>query len=187
MTTFILHGGNTSIPTKRNNEFYVELAKRTPNNGKILFIFFAKEQDKWEQFLDYNKTSFKKTRIKKDFEFDIATPEKSQLINQIDSADCIYICGGNDEELKKPLAKIKNLRNLLEGKTIMGCSAGANILSTYFYRNSKERIEKGLGILPIKVFCHYNPNKKEKLEQLKVHGEKLPIYTIPEIDFIILE
>ena len=187
MTTFILHGGNTGSPSPKNFELYQELANKTPNGGKILFIFFAQEESKWKQFLNYNKSNFKRTKIKKNFKFEIATPEKSRLTKQLDSADCIYIGGGTYNLLKNQLIKIKNLKGLLEGKTIMGCSAGANILSTYFYRNSKQRIEEGLGILPIKVFCHYDENKKEKLEQLKNYKKNLPVHTIKEENFIILE
>lgn len=187
ITNYILHGGNTGVFCARNFELYKELANRTPDNGKILFMFFAIDQEKWEPSLRYNKISFQRTRTKKDFNLEIANPETDKLIKQINSANTIYICGGNDDKLREPLEKIKNLENLLDGKTIMGCSAGANILSKYFYRNSLERVEKGLGILPIKVFCHYNDCKKEKLRQLKNHKESLLVYTIPEEDFIILK
>ncbi len=187
MTTFILHGGHTSKPAERNDQLYSEIMKKIPDNGKILFIYFAQNQTKWPEFLEQNKKSFKKTKIQKNLEFAIATPEKNQLTKEIASADCIYLCGGRDSALKERMAEVKDLKKLIQGKIIMGCSAGANIFSKYFYRNSKKRIEKGLGILPIKIFCHYNENKKEQLEQLKIHEEKLPIYTIPEIDFIILK
>ena len=67
MTTYLLHGGNTGNPSSRNFELYKELANRTPDKGKILFIFFAIDQDKWEQSLEYNKISFQRTKTKKDF------------------------------------------------------------------------------------------------------------------------
>ncbi|MGD9276043.1 MAG: Type 1 glutamine amidotransferase-like domain-containing protein [Candidatus Pacearchaeota archaeon] len=186
-TTYILHGGNTGVPCARNFELYKELARQTPDKGKILFMFFAIDKEKWEPSLEHNKNSFQKTKTTKKFNLEIANPKTEKLIEQINSTDTIYICGGNDDWLKKPLEKINNLEKLLKGKTIMGCSAGANILSKYFYRNSKQRVENGLGIIPIKVFCHYNKNKKEKLKELKSYGKNFPIYTIPEEDFIILE
>ncbi len=185
--TYLLHGGNTRIPSTRNFELYKEMAERTPNRGKILFIFFAIDIDKWDKSLWHNEKSFQRTKTTKNFKLEVATPKIDKLIEQINSADTIYICGGNDDKLKEPLEKIKNLKKLLENKTIMGCSAGANILSQYFYRNNKQRVEKGLGIIPIKVFCHYNESKKEKLKQLENYEKELPVYIIHEEDFIIIK
>ena len=43
MTTFILHGGYTSTPNESNKKYYSEILNRIPENGKILFIYFAQE------------------------------------------------------------------------------------------------------------------------------------------------
>jgi peptidase E len=109
------------------------------------------------------------------------------LTGQIQTSDCIYIRGGVDEPLKNILSCLDSFGKLIKGKLVVGSSAGANILSKYYWRNSKNCIEEGLGILPIKVFCHYNETKKESFEQLKNHEEDLPVHTIPETEFIILE
>lgn len=186
MTTFILQGGYTSTPTERNKIFYQEIVKRIPENGKVLFLYFAQDQNTWEELLENDREKFEKTGSR-NLELKISNFPENGLIEQINNADCIYIRGGSNDSLREQLEKIDDLKKLIGGKVIVGSSAGANLLSTYFYTNDKERVERGLGVLPIKVFCHYNNTKKAKLRELENHGEKLPVYTIPEADFVIVE
>ncbi|MBR9701373.1 type 1 glutamine amidotransferase-like domain-containing protein [Candidatus Pacearchaeota archaeon] len=187
MTTFILHGGYPNKPSQSNDDFYSEIVKRVPNNGKILFIYFARSQDQWKNRLEKDIKNFRKTKTQKNFEFEVASPEINKLTDQITSSDCIYIRGGRNYTLKDILTKVDNFGKLIEGKIVIGSSFGAYILSKYFYGKSKDRIVEGLGILPIKVLCHYDSSKKNQLELLRAHGENIPIKTIPETEFIIIE
>ena len=125
--------------------------------------------------------------IEKGLNLEISSTNLEKLKEQIKSSDCIYLRGGDDKPLQDKLKQIQNLKELIKDKIVVGSSAGANILSKYFYRNSKQRIEEGLGILPIKIFCHYNECKQEKLKQLKSHEEILPVYTTPETEFVIIK
>ena len=83
--------------------------------------------------------------------------------------------------------KIENLAKLFEGKIVGGSSAGAYVLSKYFYSNSRDSVHEGTGVLPIKCFAHYSDEKADKLKMLKEYGEDLKIYTIPETEFIVIE
>jgi len=186
MTTFILHGGYTSTPNESNKRYYSEIINRTPENGRILFLYFAQEESKWKNLLENDKENMNKTGIIKKLNLEIASTDKRELLTQIQSADCLYLRGGKDDSLRRILEEINCFDELIQGKLVVGSSAGANVLSKYCWRNSKKSVEEGLGILPIKVFCHYDETKKQALEKLKAHKENLPVYTIPETEFIII-
>lgn len=117
----------------------------------------------------------------------LASEKTYTLIDQIKSADVIYLRGGETEMLKEMLSKIKNLSELWQGKIVAASSAGVYVLSKYYYTNSKDDIYEGFGILPIKTFCHYAEEKSDKLEKLKKYGEDLKVYAIPEEKFFIIE
>ncbi len=59
---------------------------------------------------------------------------------------------------------------MFEGKVIVGISAGAAIIAEYYLDEGSE-IEKGLGLLPIKIMVHYSDDRAEELKRLqKAHG-----------------
>lgn len=55
------------------------------------------------------------------------------FVEQIKQADVIYLKGGNTNWLHDRLAEIPDLINLLSGKIVAGSSAGALVLSKYYY------------------------------------------------------
>lgn len=187
MTVFILHGGYTSTPNESNKKYYYEIAKRIPKNGKILFIYFAQDKSKWDSLLQNDKENFEKTGVEIDFNCEIASSDQKRLTQQIQSSDCIYIRGGEDYTLIESLEGLENFEELIKGKTVVGSSLGAYTISKYFYSNGKDCIEEGLGSLPIKIFCHYDDTKKKQLEELKAHNGDLPVYTLPDTEFVIIE
>lgn len=184
MTTFILHGGYTSTPNENNRNYYSEIAKRIPKDGRILFVYFAREESKWKSLLENDKENFKKSGVKINFNCEIASSSPEKLIRQIKSSDCIYMRGGEDYRLIDILKNLGNFKDLVKGKIVVGSSMGVWALSTYVYGNG---IEKGSGILPIKTFCHYNDTQKEKLEELKNYNENLPVYVLKDTEFVIIE
>ncbi len=124
---------------------------------------------------------------KKNLRFILADDITNTFIEQIKNANTIYLRGGDTDVLKNILGKVKNLNQLFQNKIISGSSAGAYVLSTYYYTNSKNKIEHGLGVLPIKTFCHYTEEKSDTLNMLKTYNEDLEIYAIPEEKFFVIE
>ncbi len=175
MTKFILHGGYTRIENEDNKNFFEEVKK---NAKQILCIYFARDKKEWKKRFEEDK---------KKFNFDnLAMADEEDIENQIKMADTIFLSGGDTEILKKRLIKIR-FKDLIKGKTISGSSAGALVLCKYFYNNDNDKFLEGLGILNIKLFCHYSEDKKDKLEMLKKFKENLKTYVLRDYEFIILE
>lgn len=107
--------------------------------------------------------------------------------NQLKSADVVFLKGGITLSLYKILKKVPNLEKSFSGKIIAGSSAGALVLAKYYYDGDYDTYNEGLGILPIKMICHWGEQRHSKLEDLKKFGEKLEIYAIPEEKFVIYE
>ncbi|MCB9802941.1 Type 1 glutamine amidotransferase-like domain-containing protein [Candidatus Nomurabacteria bacterium] len=187
MTKYILHGGATSKDSPDNKKFFNEAMSSLPDQAVILFVYFAREKELWPKMLEQDKLHFSPTDKQKVFNFTIADDKISNLIEQIKKADLIYLRGGQTDRLKDTLSKVKNLGGLLKDKVVVGSSAGAYVLSRYYYTNSKDIILNGLDILPIKTFCHYSEEKADKLDKLKQYEENLKVYAIPEEKFFIIE
>jgi len=189
MTKYILHGGATSSPSIHNKNFFAETTKDLSEPVKVLVVYFActREKKKWEELVENDKKKFSEANPDKKLEFTVASDNISTLIEQITSSDVIYIRGGIETFLYELFLKIKNLKELFQDKVVAGSSAGAYVLSKYFYSNSRDRIEEGTGVLPIKTLAHYSDALSGKLEELKEHGEDLRVYTIPETEFVIIE
>jgi peptidase E len=187
MTKFILHGGYTGDPSIHNANFYKEMVASLPPPVKILTVYFAAPKDKWSELLEDDKKKFFKFNPGLKMEFRLASDNLDTLVNQIRSADTIYIRGGKELLVHEIFKKVKNLAELFEGRVVAGSSAGANVLSKYFYSNNRKKIMEGTGLLPIKCFVHYSDEKADKLEMLKEYGEDLKIYTIPETEFVVIK
>ena len=85
----------------------------------------------------------------------IVKATEENFIEEIKSADVIYIRGGDTQKLKDTLDGYPGFKELIKGKTVAGSSAGAYVLSTYYYTNSKGKVLEGYGCLPLRVVCHY--------------------------------
>lgn len=187
MTKFILHGGYTSTPSIHNTNFFKEMVKGLSEPVKILNVYFAAEKGKWQELFEDDKNKFSSFNPGIKMEFTLASDDMDTLIGQIKSTDVVYIRGGRELLVYEIFRKIENLKELFDGKVVGGSSAGAYVLSKYFYSNSRDSIQEGTGVLPIKCFAHYSDEKADKLQMLKEYGEKLEIYTIPDTEFVAIE
>ena len=187
MTKFILSGGPSKEKSANQQAFFYEVVKGLPEPIKILGVYFARKKEQWPGLFEQEKRKLSSLSPKKNLEFVLADEDKNVFIQQLQSTTVVFIRGGNELLLKKHLGGIENLNELFQDKVIAGSSAGANILAQYYYANDRDRIEEGLGILPIKAFCHYTDQKREKLEKLKQYGQELKIYAIPEGKYYVIE
>lgn len=188
MTKYILHGGATGNKTDDNKNFFFKATDGLSDPVNVLCIYYAKEEkEKWADLFVEDKINFSSASPQKVLNFVMADDKTSAFTEQLKSADVIYLRGGNTHVLQDYLEKVDDLENLWRDKVVAGSSAGALVLSKYYYENDDDTFNKGLGILPIKTFCHYTEEKSDKLEKLKKYGEELKIYAISEGKFFIIE
>jgi len=187
MTRFILHGGATNLPVESNREFFKVSVPSLNKKIKVLIIYFARKKEDYPWMFEQDVNNFKTNSPKKDLEFVIADDNIGLLKKQISDSDVIYVRGGNTIPLVKKLKQVGDLKKLLENKVYAGSSAGMYAIAKYYYSNDRNRIEKGLSILPIKAFAHWEDAKQEIINKLDAYKEKLPIYKVREGEFVIIE
>lgn len=188
MTKYILHGGATGTPSVHNDNFFKEMLKGLPDSINILLIYFAKDKKKWESLTNNDKENFAKANDNKELNFEVASNDIEKLGQQIKNADLIYMRGGDlTEVLLAEMSRLDDLVKLFDGKVVSGSSAGAYVLSKYFYSQDMGGIFEGTGVLPIKCTAHYTEIKDPFIEKMKNTGEDLDIYPIPETEFVIIE
>jgi len=188
---YILLGGYPSRASDGGKAFLEEFINGFEESVKILDCVFARPQGEWEEKVTEDREFFKTHLTGKKFKIELAQPEK--FIDQVKWANAIYFCGGRTSQLKKILAESPGWERELEGKTIAGTSAGANMIAKYYYGLDGLRIGKGLGLLPIKVLVHYrsdynapNIDWNKTYAELKNHKEDLPLLTLAEGQFEVI-
>src|SRR3989344_5931234 len=184
MTKYILHGGNSKEINSDNDSFFREMTAGTAGRTTVLLNYFSRKDNEVESCAEEDKKRFLQSSDNKDLVFEIARPES--LAEQLVQVDEMYMRGGETKKLVESISLTKNLENLFEGKIIAGSSAGVYVLAKYYWENDINELGKGLGIFDFKVFCHYTPENKVKVEKLLAHGERLPLITIPNYKWLVL-
>ncbi|TAJ12914.1 hypothetical protein EPO56_03775 [Patescibacteria group bacterium] len=181
MTKFILHGGYTREPNELNRTFFTELAKDVPNNGTILLVYFASTDDNIDtRFEEHRKMILENITPNT---VTVLLANEKDFIHQVNIADAIFLNGGNTDKLLKTLENYPDFKNEIEGKTIAGSSAGAYTLARYGASHSLKEMRRGLGIVPIRLICHF---ESETLPPSKTSVEML-IGTSPELELVTLK
>jgi len=183
MTKYILHGGYTSTDNELNRTFYEEVARDVPDGGVILLCYFASQDVDNSGRFEEDSQRLKEQSRGKNFAFLLANEEN--FIEQIKQSDALYIRGGSTPKLLEILKKYDKFKENLNGKTVVGSSAGAYAIGSYSAFHDDEsggKIREGLRLLPLRVVCHYEsldlPPNPEALSLLK--------NTAPELDLVLL-
>lgn len=197
MTKYILNSGNTKSFPEKEQTYYQEILKGPSKNPRILSCFFAQPREDWEERFLTQSENFRGRTLLPDLSIELAFPKTFE--KQVRQSDIIIFHGGDDHLLHYWLSKF-DLSSLVEGKTVAGSSAGANVLCKYFWTCDWREAMDGLGLLPIKFIPHFNSttyaendprgpiNWSVAYKELKSYGDtSLPIHTPEEGDFIILE
>lgn len=187
MTKYILHGGAAKRESEDNNKFFKEIVSNLSDNAKVLVVCAAKDPNVWNEVFEATKKTFSSVSPEKKLRCSLADVDPVIFTKQIQEADALYMLGGTTLKLKEYLAKVPNLEQLWDNKTVAGSSAGALCLTRYWYENDADTYNQGLGILPFKLFCHYTEEQIDKLERLKAFGDSGDTRTLPEEKFIIIE
>lgn len=125
MTLYILAGGcDRAYP-----EFWDRLSEvvlREVPSPKILSCMFASDEAAVEARFEGYKTTFARYFA----ESDVTLARHDVFYEQIKSSDVIYLHGGRTSRLLEAIPEYNRFRRAVEGKIVIGSSAGANFLST---------------------------------------------------------
>jgi peptidase S51-like protein len=150
-TTYILAGGNDRATEGYGERLGQEIAKRV-SSPRILSCFFSWPVESWESKSHDWRSWFEKY-FGEAITYDYA--KKEMFLRQIDSADVIYLHGGTTQLLFDTLPPADSLKKHFEGKTVVGSSAGANILAKNYWSSKRAVPAHGLAIVDINIMVHY--------------------------------
>lgn len=192
MTKYVLLGGYAWKAADGGKAFAETLVKGHTAPVKFLICLFARpEKLKWLLFAE-DKSTFSSHLPESIIDFRLANV--GRFIEQVQWADVIYFRGGKTQKLIEKLDQNVGWEKKLEGKTVAGASAGANMMAKYYYGLDKPGAREGLGLLPIKTIVHWksdynapNIDWDKAYAELKTYGENLHILTLPEGSFTVIE
>jgi len=183
MTKYILHGGNTTDINEDNNSFFRAMTEKLEGQVRVLLVYFAREEEITDEFINEDKRRFLENSENKELVFEVAEQEK--LVKQIRESQVIYIRGGCMRPLHEKLSNIQNFKDLFEDKIVGGSSAGCYILAKYYWDNDKKKFAEGLGLLPIKSICHYQPEDDVIINEFPQNSSTLPLLVLPDYKWVI--
>jgi peptidase E len=164
MTTCILHGGFNRKQNTLNESFYKEIASHTPEEGTVLYVYFATEVES-EIDVRYREHQGRILAHSRDKHLKSKLATREAFTEQLKGADTVLINGGDPVKLMSALHAVPNIEELLRGKTLAGSSAGAYALSSYYYSLVPiPGVYQGLGIAPVRVVCHLESETPERVK-----------------------
>jgi len=169
---------------EQNKKFFSEIVKDLKDGDKILIVGFARNSDEYQIIFERDKASILDNAEGKQIE--ILWANEKDFLKQIEQCSAVLIEGGDTFKLLEVLKKNYDFQKFLDGKIVAGSSAGAYVLSKYFYSNSKDKIFEGLGILPIKILCHYEGNK-DAIERINQYHDELELIILKDYEYKIIE
>lgn len=189
MTNYILHGGNTTLNYKNNNNFFAEInSSLDKSNPKILFILWSRAREDWDRALEKYTTGII-AHSKNKIDFEIAK-DPQDFENKVQDVDAVYVVGGDADKIEPFYSQLPNFREQIEGKTYIGGSMGAFMVSNHYVLSFDNQdyltVHEGLGIFNFNLLCHWDVEKRKSLKigMLKKHSPHLPILTLPEGEFV---
>jgi peptidase E len=185
MSTFVLHGGKTSINSQENDIFYRHFSDLIDKQQvKILMCYWARNKSEWNSLFERDKSKVLNQTVK-EITFSIAE-NKADLFTKLITHDVLYVSGGDAKRIEPLLPQLAGLKTLLKDKVYLGSSMGAFIASKNYVLSSDDEdshsVHQGLGLVPINILCHWNVenNKQEKLKLLIDLTQEYPTITLNE-------
>ena len=180
---YILHGGYPNTDNELNRGFFNEISKELPEGGKILVVYFSRQDNEYEKLFEQDKQNILNNANGKKLEIILAS--KVNFINQIRKSDAIYMRGGDTEKLLATLKEYPAFTEAIKNKVVAGSSAGAYVLAKYYYTHSKDMIREGLNVLPIKLICHYN-DSKELINKFNQYSKEFELIILRDYEYKVI-
>lgn len=189
MTTYILHGGNTSKASPDNDDFFRQFTHSVAQKQvNILICYWASTKDTWKEKYQEDKTSIG-LYSKIHFNIQIAT-DPDDFKQKISTNHVVYFRGGRLHP-QPYFSKLSSLKEMLDGKVYIGSSMGAYFVATNYMASSRNStildVKRGLGLLPLSIVCHWdikNMERQKRVTMLQKHSPDLPILTIDEQKYV---
>jgi peptidase E len=185
MTKFILIGGYPYRAKDGGEALCQEAVKGFGQPIKFLICLFARPKETWDDLYLQNMNFFQK--YLSNIEIDFALAQEKSFVDEIKKSDVIYFSGGDTTMLTNMLNNCSKWTDTLQSKTVMGSSAGTDILSTYNYDLELNRCADGYGLVPVKTMVHYQSEEytpsigwKNAYEELKNYKKDMPIWALKE-------
>lgn len=183
-TKYILHGGFTRDDNDENKKFFSECFEDVPKKANILIVLFATEGG---GDIEYYENFCNRLQTFTDKELTFTKADQDNFIHQVQKADAVFLQGGDTNRLISALEKYSDLSELFKGKTIIGSSAGAYALAVLCTSHSEAVVRKGLGILPLRVVCHYQSDRmspnKASFEEIKTSRKDLELILLKDYGY----
>ena len=192
MTRFVLIGG---MQHKADPQALGAAVFDRPGLLRVLICLFARNPNLcgWQALYEETQAFFRALGQRFDLSFALADEENFE--NQVAAADIIFFSGGDGVALYGALARVGHAwTKQLDGKTVIGTSAGADMLSAYHFDPQQGALERGLGLAKVKVIVHFGAPEphapaigwENALAALHGYGEELPVYPLREGEFVVL-
>ncbi|HXS14643.1 MAG TPA: Type 1 glutamine amidotransferase-like domain-containing protein [Candidatus Saccharimonadales bacterium] len=189
MTKYVLHGGLAKDKAYKQDFFDEIVSTLSQKSISVLYLSARINSEKKGEKTKQKQEEFRSFLPKKDITVVMVDENPEKFLDQTHAADIVYFGGGDTQQILNLLRQIPLdiLSQHLQNKIVVGVSAGANALSKYYFSAHRQQIEEGLGVLPIKVFCHYTEEKEQLLANLEAYGEQLTSFALPEDYFVIIQ
>ena len=188
MTKYIFHGGYTQTNNELNRTFYEEITRDIPDGGAVLLCYFASPDENNSNRFREDSDRLKEQSHGKNLTFLLAN--ERDFVEQLKQANALYIRGGSTPKLLGILRKFPNFKDNLDGKTVAGSSAGAYAIARYSAFHDDEsggQIREGLGLLPLRVVCHYEsldlPPNPKAFSSLKNMGKEFDLVLLKDFEW----
>ncbi len=169
---YILHGGNAQDVNDENDLFFKKILEPFSGQVKVLLVQFAAISEKQDIYKERHIGQFNRSKGDRILSFQVA--DEMGFDEQLEWADVVYLSGssGGTMRLLNVLSQVKDLGIKLQGKTVAGESAGANVLSAHCFSRSGGVIPC-LGLVPVDFIPHYQSGDEAALRSLNDDNEHL--------------
>jgi hypothetical protein len=150
----ILTGGYMSKAPDRGSSFCREIVKNTEQPIRILECIFGLSEDLWDSALRKDIDLFHNEIP--DFAVDFVLARENLFVKQIEEADVVYFRGGETQRMHDTLLKIQDWQDALSDKIVIGASAGAYVISSFYVHPGQlPELRNGFGLAKVKTVAHY--------------------------------
>ncbi len=176
-------------PNPQNDRFFAACSESLSPGDTVLHLGFARPDDGERDEIFARDCALLAAATDKELTYVSAT--KADLVEQLKAAKLIFGGSGHTSELVNAVKTCPEFAELIQGKVYAGSSAGAYLVASKYYSNDGQEVRDGLGILPIKILCHYGNSEFNALDNAKAivesAGDDLETVVLKDYEWIVRE